>query len=170
MSPSEAGTGEPTAKARPGFVRAFRSNYNQSWLGRNWQTVAVLALLIFLAFFLRSYFVYGPSVDNGYIVSGGSDSYYHQRVIDYVASTGHHLIADPMLNYPVSYRDARPPLYDWSVAVTGMAWSSITGSSVADDRPLAGLHRGLGALTSSRCDRAVGVRQEGGLAADSCSR
>ena len=132
MSPSEGGTGDPTVKTRPGFVRAFRSNMNQSWLGKNWQTVAILALLVLVAFFVRSYFVYGPSVDNGYLVSGGSDSYYHQRVIDYVTSTGHHLMADPMLNYPVSYRDARPPLYDWSVAVTGMMWSSITGAPVAD--------------------------------------
>jgi asparagine N-glycosylation enzyme membrane subunit Stt3 len=132
MSPSEGGTGDPTVKTRPGFVRAFRSNLNQSWLGRNWQTVVVLALLVFLAFFLRSYFAYGPSVDEGYLVSGGSDSYYHQRVIDYVAATGHHLTFDPMLNYPLSLINARPPLYDWSVAVTGMMWASITGAPVAD--------------------------------------
>ena len=132
MSPSQAGTGEPTVKTRPGFVRAFRSNLNQSWLGKNWQTVAVLVLLVLLAFFLRSYFVYGPSVDNGYLVSGGSDSYYHQRVIDYAVATGHHLTVDPMLNYPVSLINARPPLYDWSVAVTGTMWASITGVPVAD--------------------------------------
>jgi len=132
MSSREAGTGEPTAKARPGFVRAFRSNLDQSWLGRNWQTVVVLAFLVFLAFFLRSYFAYGPSVDNGFLLSGGSDSYYHQRVIDYATGTGHHLTFDPMLNYPVSLINARPPLYDWSVAVSGTIWSSITGASVAD--------------------------------------
>jgi asparagine N-glycosylation enzyme membrane subunit Stt3 len=132
MSPSEVGTGDPTVKTRPGFVRAFRSNLNQSWLGRNWQTAVVLALLVFLAFFLRTYFVYGPSVDNGYLLSGGSDSYYHQRVIDYATSTGHHLTFDPMLNYPVSLVNARPPLYDWSVAVSGTIWATITGSSVAD--------------------------------------
>jgi asparagine N-glycosylation enzyme membrane subunit Stt3 len=132
MSPSEVGTGDPTVKTRPGFVRAFRSNLNQSWLARNWQTVVIVALLVFLAFFLRSYFVYGPSVDNGYLLSGGSDSYYHQRVIDYATSTGHHLTVDPLLNYPVSLVNARPPLYDWSVAVTGTMWATITGAPVAD--------------------------------------
>ena len=132
MSPSQSGTGEPTAKTRPGFVRAFRSNFNQSWWGKNWQTVALVALLVLVAFFLRSYFVYGPSVDNGYLVSGGSDSYYHERVIDYAVATGHHLTFDPMLNYPDSLINARPPFYDWSVAVTGIIWASITGSPVAD--------------------------------------
>ncbi len=132
MSPSEGGTTDPNVKTRPGFVRAYRADLNQSWLGKNWQIVVVLAFLVFLAFFIRSYFVYGLSLDNGYLVSGGSDSYYHERVIDYIVATGHHLTFDPMLNYPVSLINARPPLYDWSVAVSGMIWSSLTGAPVAD--------------------------------------
>jgi dolichyl-diphosphooligosaccharide--protein glycosyltransferase len=84
-------------------------------------------MIVFLAFFIRSYFVYSASVDNGFLVSGGSDSYYHMRVIDVVTSTGQHLVYDPLLNYPMGIRNERPPLYDWSVAVVGMFVSSVTG-------------------------------------------
>ncbi|MDD1769539.1 MAG: carboxypeptidase regulatory-like domain-containing protein [Methanomassiliicoccales archaeon] len=97
---------------------------------RHWQTVLVLVLILILAVFVRTYFAYDLTVDNGYLVSGGSDSYYHERVIDYVSSTGDHLVHDPLLNYPFGMRNPRLPLYDWSVAVSGMLSSAITGSSV----------------------------------------
>lgn len=102
-----------------------------SWIGSNWNTLLVLVMIVFIAFFIRSYFVYSASVDNGFLVSGGSDSYYHMRVIDHVTDTGHHLVQDPLLNYPFGMRNARPPLYDWSVAVFGMFMSSITGMATS---------------------------------------
>ncbi|MBC7108271.1 MAG: glycosyltransferase family 39 protein [Methanomassiliicoccales archaeon] len=110
----------------------LRARFDDSWLGRNWQTVVVLSMIFLIALFMRSYFGYSLSVDNGFLVSGGSDSYYHQRVIDHVTSTGTHLVNDPLLNYPMGMRNPRPPLYDWSIAVTGMLISALTGIAVAD--------------------------------------
>ncbi|MFP4169590.1 MAG: carboxypeptidase regulatory-like domain-containing protein [Methanomassiliicoccales archaeon] len=104
-----------------GMTRRFR----QSWLGRNWHIVVILAAILFTAFFVRSYFGWSTAMDNGYLVSGGSDSYYHERVIDAVMGTGQHLVHDPMLDYPDGMRNVRPPLYDWSVAVTAQALSGL---------------------------------------------
>jgi dolichyl-diphosphooligosaccharide--protein glycosyltransferase len=111
---------------------AFKKG-GENWLARNWQTVLVMALILLLAMFLRSYFAYSVSVEDGeYLVSGGSDSYYHMRVIEHVTDSGQHLVFDDMLNYPFGMRNPRPPLYDWSVAVTGEVVSGLTGSASED--------------------------------------
>jgi dolichyl-diphosphooligosaccharide--protein glycosyltransferase len=88
--------------------------------------------VILIALFVRSYYGYATSVDNGFLVAGGSDSYYHMRVIEYVEDTGEHLVHDPLLNYPMGIRNMRPPLYDWSVAVTSMLVSGVSGASLSD--------------------------------------
>ncbi|HUV24803.1 MAG TPA: carboxypeptidase regulatory-like domain-containing protein [Methanomassiliicoccales archaeon] len=109
----------PPSTNRQSMKAGFKPRFQRSWFGKNWHIIAILATILFIAFFVRTYFGYSISVDNGYLVSGGSDSYYHERVIDHVMNTGQHLVQDPMLNYPGGMRNARPPLYDWSVAVTG---------------------------------------------------
>ncbi|MDH7508811.1 MAG: STT3 domain-containing protein [Methanomassiliicoccales archaeon] len=113
-------------------LSSLKSRFGDSWLGKNWQTVVVLLMIFLIALFMRSYFGYSLSVENGFLVSGGSDSYYHQRVIDHVTSTGTHLVNDPLLNYPMGMRNPRPPLYDWSIAVSGMLISALTGIAIAD--------------------------------------
>jgi len=102
-----------------------------SWVARNWQTTMVLVMIVLLAFFVRAYFAYPLSVDNGFLVSGGSDSYYHLRVINHVVDTGQHLVYDFSLNYPIGLRNSRPPLYDWSVATGAMALNAL-GFSIGD--------------------------------------
>jgi len=77
----------------------------------------MLVFVFLLALFVRSYFAYDISADNGYIVSGGSDSYYWRRIIDYNAETGENLFFDPLLNYPHGGVNPRPPFYSMSVAV-----------------------------------------------------
>ena len=132
MATKLEGSGQPIGKQRSPSLSNFSSGIRGSWLGRNWQTVLLLTMMVFLALFVRSYFGYSISVDNGYLVSGGSDSYYHMRVIDHAVATGDHLVWDDMLNYPNGMRNPRPPLYDWSVAVAGMLLSTLTGLAVAD--------------------------------------
>ncbi|MCX6650095.1 MAG: carboxypeptidase regulatory-like domain-containing protein [Methanomassiliicoccales archaeon] len=132
MATKQEGSSLPTEKQRLASLSNFSQNLSNSWIGRNWQTVLVLAMLVFLALFVRSYFAYSTSVDNGYLVSGGSDSYYHMRVINHAVATGDHLVYDNMLNYPWGMRNPRPPLYDWSVAVFGMVLSTLTGLAITD--------------------------------------
>jgi len=76
----------------------------------------IVLLVFLLALFLRAYFAYDLSASNGWLMSGGSDSYYYQRLMDHGAQTGEHLYIDPMLNYPDGARNPRPPLFTFSVA------------------------------------------------------
>ena len=131
MASSEEGSKSPAEKKRSAGISRLNSKFSNTWLGRNWQTALIIVLLVFLAFFVRSYFGYSTSVDNGFLVSGGSDSFYHERVIDNVANTGQHIVQDNMLNYPLGVRNERPPLYDWSVAVAGMGLHAL-GMSLTD--------------------------------------
>ncbi len=132
MATKQQGSSRPTERQHSSSLSNFSRNLKDSWIGRNWQTVLLLVMMVFLALFVRSYFGYSTSVENGYLVSGGSDSYYHMRVIDHAVATGDHLVWDDMLNYPNGMRNPRPPLYDWSVAVVGMLLSTITGLAVND--------------------------------------
>ena len=94
---------------RPGEMR--------KWLDANWAAMVMLLFIFVLALFVRSYFAYDISQDNGYIVSGGSDSYYWRRIIDYSADTGKQLFWDPLTAYPDGIRNPRPPLFSMSVVV-----------------------------------------------------
>ncbi|MBN1677160.1 MAG: glycosyltransferase family 39 protein [Candidatus Thermoplasmatota archaeon] len=88
----------------------------RKWFVANWTTLFILALLFAVALFVRTYFGYDTAMD-GYLVSGGSDSYYWQRIIDYSAETGKQLYWDPLINYPDGIRNPRPPFYSMSIVV-----------------------------------------------------
>ncbi len=131
----EAKAGRPdgrSQKERKPTKEGIQSRFKDTWLGKNWGTILILVVVIFIALFVRSYYGFSTSVDNGFLVAGGSDSYYHMRVIEYVEDNGQHLVQDPLLNYPMGIRNMRPPLYDWSVAVTSMFISGISGASLSD--------------------------------------
>jgi asparagine N-glycosylation enzyme membrane subunit Stt3 len=131
----EAKAGRPSGrsqKEQKPTKGGLRSRLEGTWLGKNWGTVLILMAIILIALFVRSYYGYSTAVDNGFLVAGGSDSYYHMRVIGYVEETGHHLVNDDLLNYPMGLRNPRPPLYDWSVAVTSTVMSGISGMPIAD--------------------------------------
>jgi dolichyl-diphosphooligosaccharide--protein glycosyltransferase len=97
----------------------------KAWFSENWTTLSILLGIFALAMFLRTFFGFGPATDPAFLMSGGSDSYYHKRIIDYVVNTGEHLVFDPLLGYPIGLRAGRPPLYDWSVAVIGIVFSPL---------------------------------------------
>ncbi|UCD92160.1 MAG: glycosyltransferase family 39 protein, partial [Methanobacteriota archaeon] len=100
----------------------------RAWFSKNWSTLSILIVIFAIAMFLRTYFGYSTATDPAFLVSGGSDSYYHKRIIDYVVENGKHLVHDPLLGYPIGLRAGRPPLYDWSVAVVGMVFSPLAPS------------------------------------------
>ena len=47
--------------------------------------IVLMISIVLLGLFLRTYYVAVPSIQNGFAVSGGSDSFYHERVIDYLS-------------------------------------------------------------------------------------
>ncbi|NPA75948.1 MAG: peptide transporter [Euryarchaeota archaeon] len=87
----------------------------------------ILALIVVFALFLRVYWGLEPSIQNGYAVSGGSDSYYHERIIGYILSHKHQLIRDPMLNYPGGSTNPRPPLFHWAIVLMGYVFAPFIG-------------------------------------------
>ncbi len=78
----------------------------------------IVATIVVLAFAIRTVFGLPTAVENGFAPSGGSDSYYHLRIIQYVLENGRQLLRDPALNYPFGAGNPRPPLFQWSIAVT----------------------------------------------------
>jgi dolichyl-diphosphooligosaccharide--protein glycosyltransferase len=114
------------AEARESPPRSFLSKLKRGdgrpselrkWITANWSSLFMLFFIFVLALFIRSYFAYSIASGNGYLVSGGSDSYYWQRIINYSAHTGKQLYLDPMLNFPLGIRNPRPPFYSMSVVV-----------------------------------------------------
>ncbi|HEX9567512.1 MAG TPA: STT3 domain-containing protein, partial [Thermoplasmata archaeon] len=110
----------------------------KGWLRTHWRTVAVLVLIFGVALFLRVYFVAGlafnqPNVNCDTIytlpVSGGSDSYYWHRALCYSFQTGKDLGTDPMLSYPFTLPNPRPPLFPWFSLVVGRLFAPLFGDA-----------------------------------------
>ena len=114
------------AEAREVPARSFLSKLRRGdgrpsefrrWVSANWAALFMLFFIFLLALFVRSYFGFAMAQDNGYIVSGGSDSYYWRRIIDYSSDTGKQLYWDPLPNYPDGIRNPRPPFFSMSIVV-----------------------------------------------------
>jgi dolichyl-diphosphooligosaccharide--protein glycosyltransferase len=88
-----------------------------NWFAANWTTVFMLLFIFVIALFVRSYFGYETASENGYIWSGGSDSYYWGRILEYNSETGKQLYWDPLTNYPDGIRNPRPPFFSFSIVV-----------------------------------------------------
>ncbi|MDG1544379.1 MAG: carboxypeptidase regulatory-like domain-containing protein [archaeon] len=95
----------------------------------NWTTVLALVAIFIFSLYIRTAWTIEPATEDGFQLTGGSDPYYHKRVVDHVADTGEHLERDPMLNYPYGANNNRPPLFDWSIAIVGLALSPFFSSS-----------------------------------------
>ena len=97
---------------------------------KNWKVALLLTGIFFLALFIRVYFNVGEATDDGFKMTGGSDPYYHKRAVDWVIHKHEHLGFDPMLNYPIGIPNPRPPIFDWSLALTGIVISPFFGGDV----------------------------------------
>lgn len=101
-------------------------------MGHRWTIVATVVALVLFALFLRTYWNVGPAFEAGQFELSGNDPYYHKRAIDHIQANGWTtLFDDPMLNYPFGSLNPNPPLYQWSVAVTGALLSPLFGGDVA---------------------------------------
>lgn len=121
---------------RPRFSSASGSAISDENLGIsrksskvNWVTVFALIAIFIFSLYIRTAWTIEPATEDGFQLTGGSDPYYHKRVVDYVADNGEHLERDPMLNYPYGAINNRPPLFDWSIAIIGLALSPFFSST-----------------------------------------
>jgi len=100
------------------------------WWNANRTTVVILFGIFVLAFLMREYLYYQISFNTWPPNIVGNDPSYHKRVIDYVQENYHHVRIDNLLNYPLSSGNPRPPIFDWSIALMGIALSPLFGFNV----------------------------------------
>ena len=106
----------------------------KSWLRENWRLGLVLVLILGLAMFLRTYFVYGEFAPAGFWsgggdYSGGSDPFYWERALLYSFQTGKEISWDYAMNYPIGFPDVRPPLFDWFNLLAGYVGTPFFGGN-----------------------------------------
>ena len=98
----------------------------------DWTTVFILLAIFLFSLYIRTAWTLEPATEDGFQLTGGSDPYYHKHVVDYVAENGEHLERDEMLNYPYGANNNRPPLFDWSIAIVGLALSPFFGGDTEE--------------------------------------
>lgn len=120
--------------------------------GRAWFVAACLLVLFVAALFLRAYWNLDAAhpAEGEFVLSGGSDPYYHKRAVDSIQDNGfRHLIDDPLLNYPIGAENPNPPLYEWFIAVGGLLMDPLLAGDLAQSTWMVTLWSPaiLGALT-----------------------
>ncbi len=104
---------------------------SSGWWHRHGWTVALLLSAFGIAFALRTIWTapiiaqFGPLN----VYGGGSDSYYHSRVMSFIATTHHNLVHDPMLRFPIGTNNPREPLFDWMNAILGTLFAPFFGGN-----------------------------------------
>ncbi len=103
-----------------------------SWWRRHGWTVGLLLLAFGIAFTIRTVWTWPVLARWGalYTYAGGSDSYYHSRVMTYIIETHTNLVYDPMLKFPVGAINPREPLFDWMNAILGLLFAPFFGGGV----------------------------------------
>jgi len=101
------------------------------WWHRHGWTVAILVSAFGVAFAIRSIWAYPVVAQWGalYTYGGGSDSYYHSRVMQYIVQNHRNLIFDPLLNFPIGAINPREPLFDWMNAILGLVFAPFFGGN-----------------------------------------
>lgn len=107
---------------------------SSTWWSRHGWTVALLLTAFAMAFAIRTIFAY-PLIQqfgNLYVYAGGSDSYYHSRVMQYIIANHTNLIFDPLLHYPIGAINPREPLFDWMNASLGLVFAPFFGGNAVN--------------------------------------
>ncbi len=105
--------------------------WTSDWWRRNGWTLAILLSAVAAAFALRTIWTYPVIQQWGplYTYAGGSDSYYHSRVMSYIILTHTNLIHDPLLRFPFGEINPREPLFDWMNAILGIVFAPLFGGN-----------------------------------------
>jgi dolichyl-phosphooligosaccharide-protein glycotransferase len=104
-----------------------------SWWDRHGWTATLLIAAFALAFVVRTIFSLSVFEQWGwlYVYGGGSDSFYHWRVTEFILVNHRNLIHDPLLKYPLGALNPREPLFDWMNAILGTLFAPLfSGSAI----------------------------------------
>jgi len=101
------------------------------WWRRHGWTVVILLSAFGISFAIRTIWAYPIIAQWGplYTYGGGSDSYYHSRVMTYTILNHRNLIFDPQLSFPVGAINPREPLFDWMNAILGIVFAPFFGGN-----------------------------------------
>jgi len=101
------------------------------WWRRHGLTVVILLAAGLVAFLIRTVWAYQliPQCNVAFCYAGGSDSFYHSRVMQYIIENHQNLIHDPLLNYPLGTINPREPLFDWMNAILGILLAPFFGGN-----------------------------------------
>ncbi|MDG6225170.1 MAG: carboxypeptidase regulatory-like domain-containing protein [Candidatus Thermoplasmatota archaeon] len=124
-------TDQTTKTTRVQAAQAPKTSFSQ-WLNSNQGTILVLMGIFLLAILVRALFYYQFSFEIWPPRVVGNDPSYHLRVIQFVQDEGRHITLDPLLNYPLSGGNPRPPIFDWSIALLGIVLSPFFGFHVTN--------------------------------------
>jgi len=104
---------------------------NTGWWHRHGWTLAILLAAFGTAFAIRSIWTYPVVSQWGalFTYAGGSDSYYHSRVMAYIIQNHTNLVFDPLLNFPAGGYNPREPLFDWMNAILGIVFAPFFGGN-----------------------------------------
>ena len=104
---------------------------DSGWWHRHGWTVALLLTAFGFSFAIRTIWSYPIIAHWGplFTYAGGSDSYYHSRVMQYIILNHTNLIHDPMLKFPFGAINPREPLFDWMNAVLGLVFAPFFGGN-----------------------------------------
>ncbi len=101
------------------------------WWRRHGWTVGLLLAAFGMSFAIRTIWTYPVVAQWGplFTYAGGSDSFYHSRVMAYIALNHTNLVLDPLLKYPFGSINPREPLFDWMNGVLGVAFAPFFGGN-----------------------------------------
>ncbi|MCI4350255.1 MAG: carboxypeptidase regulatory-like domain-containing protein [Thermoplasmata archaeon] len=100
------------------------------WHRHGW-TIVLLTTAFGLGLFIRTVFSWALLHQFGplYLYGGGSDSFYHSHVMEYIVNNHTNLVRDPLLRYPTGAVNPREPLFDWMNAVLGILFAPFFGGN-----------------------------------------
>ena len=108
----------------------MESSHSGWWRRHGW-TVALLLTAFGISFAIRTIWAYPIIAQWGplFTYGGGSDSYYHSRVMAYIALNHTNLVHDSLLKFPFGEINPREPLFDWMNGVLGVAFAPLFGGN-----------------------------------------
>ncbi|MEM0154993.1 MAG: hypothetical protein QW597_00080 [Thermoplasmataceae archaeon] len=90
---------------------AESSSGNQRFI-RKYPEVVVITVLVGIYLFLANYYAWSSTFQNFFFTtSGGSDPYFNWITIQHFLQTGHWLMFEPSLNYPIGTTNPRNPFF-----------------------------------------------------------
>lgn len=106
---------------------------NWPWWRRHGVVVLLLGVAFAIAFFVRTLWMVPLLQQYGSLnlFGGGSDSFYHYRVSEYIVQNHVNLIHDPLLKYPLGAINPREPLFDWMNAILAIIFAPLFGGNTA---------------------------------------